>query len=122
MYLLLPLDGLEEYRFASPFFLFFYAYLVTLAWSLCAITMRHRTARRTFAIVLEGVAESYGHRYNRVAAALGLEAASLLTPDMGGTLLYSKLQSSTLAVSVTAPLRGLWARTKGRFTITSLPI
>jgi hypothetical protein len=106
-----------EYRFASPFFLFFYTYLVTLAWSLCAITMRASTARRTFAtllalliagtlvhvarrsvafaykptVPLAVVAEVFGHRYNRVAAALGLEAASLLTPDMGGTLLNSKL-------------------------------
>jgi len=117
VYLLLPSDRLGEYRFASPFFVFFYGYLVTLAWSLCAITTRPHTARRTFAIVLvlliigtlhqtarrsvayarnapvplEFVAEMFGHRYNRVAAALGLEAASLLVPDMGGTLLYSKL-------------------------------
>jgi hypothetical protein len=117
VYLLLPLDWMAEYRFASPFFLFFYIYLVTLAWSLCALTRRIPIARLTFAIVLAlliagtmvhvarrsvgfanqptvplaGVAELLGHRYNRVAAALGLEAGSLLTPDLGGALLYSKL-------------------------------
>jgi hypothetical protein len=123
VYLLLPEDWMGEYRFASPFFLFFYTYVVTLVWSLCELTMRTLAARRTFAIVLAlliagtliqvarrsvafahkptvplaVVAEGFGHRYNRVAAALGIEGASLLAPDMGGTLLYSKLAVFDLA-------------------------
>lgn len=123
VYLLLPLDWMGEYRFASPFFLFFYTYLVTLLWSLCEITMRTGVARRTFAIVLALllvgttvqvarrsvgfanrptvplalVAELFGYRYNRVAAALGMESGSLLAPDLGGTLLYSKLAIYDLA-------------------------
>ena len=117
VYLLLPGDWMAEYRFASPFFLFFNTYIVTMAWALCESTMRTPVARRTFTIVLAlllasslthvarrsvafankptvplaVVADFYGYRYNRVAAALGLEGASLLAPDMGGTLLYSKL-------------------------------
>jgi hypothetical protein len=42
-------------------------------------------------VPIKVVADYYGHRYNRVAAALGLESASLLAPDVGGVLLYSKL-------------------------------
>jgi hypothetical protein len=117
-YLLLPLDWMGEFRFASPFFLFFYVYTVAVAWTLCAMmardpTVRHRTfaiavsvlvvvtllhgARRSVAfaqaptVPLAVVAEYSGHAYNRVAAALELQSASLLAVDIGGTLLYSNL-------------------------------
>ena len=132
-YLLLPLDWMGEYRFASPFFLFFYTYITALAWLLCGLTRRAQARRRwTFAIVvvllvagtlihvarrsvafaynptvpLAVVAEYYGHRYNRVAAALGLDSGSLLAPDLGGTLLYSNL--------VVFDLGGLCDRTVAR--------
>ena len=40
---------------------------------------------------LARIAEYFGHRYNRVAEALGLDSATLLTVNQGGSLLYSKL-------------------------------
>jgi hypothetical protein len=117
-YLLLPADWMGEYRFASPFFLFLYPYVVALAWSICpglpssspfrrrvlvgllalllAGTLVH-VSRRSVAfarhptVSLHGVAERLGHRYNRLAIALGQSSASLLAPDMGGALLQSNL-------------------------------
>ena len=95
-----------------------YTYITALAWSLCALTRRAQTrwgmdvcdcsssSRRGNAdsrraavrgsrlhptVLLAVVAEYYGHRYNRVAAALGLDSGSLLAPDLGGTLLYSNV-------------------------------
>jgi hypothetical protein len=117
-YILLPMDFMREYRFATPFFLFFYTYIVALAWSVCTNMRAPSTVKRlTFAIVigllvvvtlvqvanrttrfaagpatpLARIAEYFGHRYNRVAEALGLDSATLLTANQGGTLLYSKL-------------------------------
>ena len=117
-YMLLPIDWMREYRFATPFFLFAYVYIAALAWALCALASRAPAARRLMfagvvglflagglihvarrsvpfarspTVPIEIVADYYGHRYNRVAAALGLESASLLAPDLGGTLLYSRL-------------------------------
>jgi hypothetical protein len=50
-YVLLPMDFMGEYRFATPFFLFFYTCIVALAWSVCT-NMRgpSPTRRLTFAI------------------------------------------------------------------------
>ena len=123
-YVLLPMDFMGEYRFATPFFLFFYTYIVALAWSVCTNMRGPSAARRlTLAIVigllvvvtlvqagkrserfaaepatsLALVAEYFGDRYNRVAETLGLDSATLLTVNQGGTLLYSKLMVFDLA-------------------------
>jgi hypothetical protein len=118
-YLLLPKDFMGEYRFATPFFLFFYTYFVALAWSVCS-TLRSSTAvkRVAFAIVvglaivvtlaqastrsvkfasypatpLAGIAEYFGNRYNRLAESLKLESATLMAVNQGGALLYSNLK------------------------------
>lgn len=117
-YLLLPKDFMGECRFASPFFLFVYTYVVALAWSLCSSLKATLAAKRlAFAIVigllvvgtlaqvsrrsvafaahpatpLAGIAEYFGHRYNRLAETLNLDSATLLTVNQGGTLLYSNL-------------------------------
>lgn len=123
-YLLLPLDWMGEFRFASPFFVFCYLYIAALAWTLCASIARDpQLRRRSFALAmsllivatlphaarrsvafanaltvpLAAVAEYSGHAYNQVAAALGLGSASLLAPDLGGALLYSNLLVFDLA-------------------------
>src|SRR5262245_17424916 len=104
---------------ATPFFLFFYTYVVSLAWTLCTNTSAPLAVKRlTFAILiglfvgvtldqatkrseqfaaqpatsLALVAEYFGDRYNQVAEALGLDSASLLTVNQGGTLLASRLK------------------------------
>jgi hypothetical protein len=118
-YLLLPKDFMGEYRFATPFFLFFYTYVVALAWLLCT-SMRTapavkrlifamviallvagtlaQAARRSVAFAahpatpLARIAEYFGHRYDRLAEALELDSATLLTVNQGGSLLYSHLR------------------------------
>ena len=118
-YLLLPRDFMGEYRFASPFFLFFYMYLVVLVWSLGDVTKVAPASRRAlFAAVmallvavsllhvarrsvsfaerpatpLAKVSDYFGDRYNLLAEGLGLQSASLLGPNQGGTLLHSNLK------------------------------
>jgi hypothetical protein len=46
-YLLLPLDWMGEFRFATPFFLFCYAYVTALLWTFCELAVRDATLRGT---------------------------------------------------------------------------
>jgi hypothetical protein len=118
-YLLLPKDWMPELRFATPFFPFFYAYGVTLAADLGEVLVPDPRRRRLPAVVaslaavglslalfiprsrelaqaptvpFQEVAEKFGERYNRFADRLGLEQASILLPDVGGTLWVSRLR------------------------------
>jgi len=118
-YLLLPFDWMEEFRFATPFFPFLYAYGASLAASLGEILFPD-PARRRLPVLVGGLAavglsltlfsgrsilfaaaptisfqevvERFGLPYNRYADLLGLERASILLPDVGGTLWVSKLR------------------------------
>lgn len=121
-YLLLPHDWMPEYRFATPFFPFVYAYGVALATSLGERLPVERKrlaplagglaavglslalfAPRTvlFAaaptVPLEEIVWKFGLRYNRFADVLGLRQASILLPDVGGTLWTSRLRVYDLA-------------------------
>jgi hypothetical protein len=117
-YLLLPKDFMGEYRFATPFFLFFYTYVVALAWSVCSTLGAAAVKRLAFAIVvglvvvgtlvqvskrsvtfasypatpLARIAEYFGHRYNRLAESFKLDSPTLMTVNQGGALLYSNLR------------------------------
>jgi hypothetical protein len=121
-YLLLPHDWMPEFRFATPFFPFLYAYGVALAASLGELLPEERRrlpalagglaavglslalfAPRTvlFAaaptVPFEEVVWKFGQRYNRFADLLGLRQASILVPDVGGTLWTSHLRVYDLA-------------------------
>jgi hypothetical protein len=123
-FLLLPFDWMEEYRFATPLFPFLYAYAVTLAASLGEILFPDPERRRLPALVagvaavglslilfagrsvlfaaaptvsFQEVVEKFGLRYNRYADHLGMERASILLPDVGGTLWISRLRVYDLA-------------------------
>jgi hypothetical protein len=114
-YLLLPADGMGEYRFGTNFVLLIYLYGGLVAWEVLAglrMTARLRgvaaagliivllTASaqmfaqrsRHFAayppIPFADIEAEYGRRYDDYAAALGIPAAraSVLLPDLGGTL------------------------------------
>jgi hypothetical protein len=140
-YLLLPGDWMKEYRFATPFFVFLYAYAVMLAWPLCEMAWRGATARQLGFVAVAAVlllatltltlprsvrfverpplplaivAEVLGRRFNRFAAALGLdgpEGGSILLSDVGGALLYSRLRVHDLHGLCDATI----ARTLGRY-------
>jgi hypothetical protein len=121
-YLLLPHDWMPEFRFATPFFPFLYAYGAALAASLLDMLPAERRrlpalagglaavglslalfAPRTvlFAaaptVPFEEVVWKFGLRYNRFADLLGLRQASILLPDVGGTLWTSRLRVYDLA-------------------------
>lgn len=123
-YVLLPEDWMGEFRFASPLLLLIYLYaavvtrlfiagtslsgtrknalaaiLVLLLTASCVETFSRRTA--AFAAEpptpFDVVAKVNGSRFNRYARELGIRNASLLTPDIGGTLYYSDLRVYDMA-------------------------
>ncbi|MES1243771.1 MAG: hypothetical protein ABUT39_19355 [Acidobacteriota bacterium] len=121
-YLLLPHDWMPEFRFATPFFPFLYAYGVALAASLGEGLSAERRrlpalagglaavglslalfAPRTvlFAaaptVPFDEVIWKFGLRYNHFADVLGLRQGSILLPDVGGTLWTSRLRVYDLA-------------------------
>jgi len=114
-YLLLPADGMGEYRFGTTFVLAVYLYSGLVTWELLAglrltphardlvaaglivlllagsATMFARRSRHFAAyppIPFSDIEAEYGRRYDAYAAALGIPAAqaSVLLPDLGGTL------------------------------------
>ena len=122
-YLVLPLDWMGEYRFATAFLVFLYWSLGEmlhalqevepsppgLRWVVAAFAAlflattclnygeRSRNFAQTPVVPFGRVAAFSGTGYNRLAAILGTPDASLLTPDLGGTLFYSTLRVYDLA-------------------------
>jgi hypothetical protein len=118
-YLLLPPDPFVESRFATPFVLFFYLYGLTIAATFVASWPWKRAVKMRLGVIALGlflgmstvlfslrsldfaqhpvlsfaqVTEEYGLRFNHYADQLGLEQGSILLPDVGGTLYYSRLR------------------------------
>jgi hypothetical protein len=118
-FLLLPFDWMPEFRFATPLFPFFYAFGVTLGWSVLQELFPDPARRRLPALAASVLAlglslalfagrsilfaaaptvpfqetiDRFGLPYNRYANLLGLEHASILLPDVGGTLWVSRLR------------------------------
>jgi hypothetical protein len=131
-YLLLPLDWMPLFRFATPFIVLLVGFCVALAsaWVRATIrpAMRQLLSSAIALIAVAGtldyyapltahfreyptvpfatVAQAYGERFNAYAERLGVTNGSLFLPDLGGTLTYSGLRVCDLA--------GLCDRTTGR--------
>ncbi len=124
VYLLLPPDWMGHHRFATPFFPFFYAaggmVAVAIGRELLPLAPRRSVVGRLAATAALGLALLYfaprsvllaaepaipfaaveaefGQRFNRFAAALGIENGSILLPDVGGALWSSRLRVYDLA-------------------------
>ena len=122
VYLVLPVDWMGEYRFATAFFVFAYWFAGEAAGTLerldglrhargmvaalgtgllLATAVVHTDRANEFArgpiVPFARVAAFGGFGYNRMAEVLGHPQASLLTPDLGGTLFYSSLRVYDLA-------------------------
>jgi hypothetical protein len=118
-YLLLPPDWMKEYRFATPFLVFFYLTVVlitadflgdlgltrrrgvtaaivlatlALAGSVVAFTGRSLAFMREPEVDFAGVKGWISDRFDRYADALGVAQGSVLVPDLGATLWYSRLR------------------------------
>jgi hypothetical protein len=137
-YLFLPPDWMPEYRFATGFFVFFYWALAEgLAWLWTALQPRPaRIAVAAATLALVGLSgrvhaartkdfqqnptvpfariEEFARGYNGLSAALGPEAHSLLTPDLGGMLYDSRLRIYDLV--------GLCDRTVARTLMGQAPV
>jgi hypothetical protein len=122
-YMLMPPDWMGEFRMASALFPLVYLSAGLLAYWAVGIARPRRlavflisgivAAALLGSIVLHyprlkswadapivsfsGIAERFGNQYNRWAEYLGVKSASLLVPDIGGTLFYSKLRIYDLA-------------------------
>lgn len=123
-YMLMPNDWMREYRFATPFIALFFTYIVVLAnsylqsfsgWTkqirvlvvalvvICMLVQVTVCLKRTVVFAQNPtlpfvrVAELFGFKFNRYAKVIGTNKASLLCPDLGGTLYYSKLRVYDLA-------------------------
>ena len=118
-YLVMPVDWMGEHRFATPFFLFFAWSLAEVGLVLVESAGRFRRMAAVGAAAVAAVlvietalvsvprssafaaspivpfakVESFGaDGYNRLAQILGVAGASLMTPDVGGTLFGSTLR------------------------------
>lgn len=122
LYMLLPPDWMEEYRFATPFYPFFYLLLAIsvnttlsslqpanfnrlrfffaslfLLLSVTIFVPRSLTFAASPTVPFNRIANNYAFPFNTYAERLELEAASFLLPDLGGTLYYSELEIIDLA-------------------------
>jgi len=125
-FLLLPYDWMAEYRFATPFHLFFFpwavsvvhalgtmlaermaperrrlpvvaAVLLTVGWSLSVFLPRSILFAAAPTVPFAEIEEDFGRRYNHFADLLGVRNGSILLPDIGGTLWVSRLRVYDLA-------------------------
>lgn len=133
VYSLLPLDWMGEFRFASPFFVFFYSFLGIIVSAFLSMTIKKPAFRIALIAVLGivfiastailglprsrrfaadsplkffRVARVLAYRFNCYADMLGIGDTTLLCPDAGGTLYFSR--------HVIYDLGGLCDRTIGR--------
>ena len=123
IYMVMPVDWMGEFRFATPFFLFFFWFGGELVAALADALPTTAALRRLTAVVaaifvlqaatiflarslrfaadptvpLTVASRFGGYGFNRLAAALPGRPASLLTPDLGGVLLHSELRVYDLA-------------------------
>jgi len=115
-YGLLPRDWMPEYRFATVFFLFTFLVVslgvnelikntkiklgvytaILLVASYNQLPRAWEFSKKDF-VSFESVASQFGFRFNFYRDVIGEEYASLLAPDLGGTLYYSKLRVYDLA-------------------------
>jgi len=119
VYLIMPGDWMGEFRFASPFFVFYYILLAVIITSaverylrrprlktitalgltviFTAIAIKaHQPRLQSFyhrkLVAFDRVARLYPEKFNLYAEKLGVEDGSVLLPDVGATLYYSKLK------------------------------
>lgn len=136
-FMLLPNDWMPELRFGTPFLVLFYPTLFSLIWVAGATLSQSRFYSRQFpallivavlsvpsifvhqirfarfyaapAVPYTDISQRFGERYNKAAKALGVEHASFLLQDVGGTLFHTELEIFDLAGLIDGTVaRTLW--------------
>ncbi|HKH47179.1 MAG TPA: hypothetical protein VKM72_21190 [Thermoanaerobaculia bacterium] len=142
VYILLPGDWMREYRFATPFYPFFYAGVCLLTVTLGCELIRRSGVRklvgggaaalalglalllflprsRTYAagpaLAFSEVERKIGRRFNRYADALDVREGSFLVPDIGGALWSSRLRIYDLAGLTDRTLARTLQKDRGAF-------
>ncbi len=119
IYLILPVDWMGEYRFATAFFVFFYILLFVQLFSVISLTKfqertklymmtglsvciigvtlwkhvpRFKSAYKNKIVSFERIAKAYAFKFNELADEMQIKNGSVLLPDIGGTLYYSNLK------------------------------
>ena len=114
-YLLLPGDWMAEYRYATPFFMFFYLFVTYVAWFATERLESRRIIAFISFVVVAGALTLFisvprsvafaanpvisisevtvtARRFERLAEIAGVKQPSLLIADVGGALLSSSLR------------------------------
>lgn len=136
-FLLLPNDWMPEFRFGTPFTVLFYPTIFALIWVAGNTMLQSRFYTQRFpalaivavlaissilvhqfrftrfydepTIPFTQISERYGERYNKAAAALGVENPSILLQDVGATLFFTELEIFDLAGLIDGTVaRTLW--------------
>lgn len=120
LFVLLPADWMPEGRFATPLITLFYPFALALliavlrtrprlllpnvvvfvlagAWAVVDFGQRSRAFRDDPTISMQSVTEQWALPYNQLVDEFGLQNASALIPDLGGTLFSCKLRIYDLA-------------------------
>lgn len=119
VHMILPVDWMGEFRFATPFFAFSYALLGLLGYQILRVCLSSRRIHIVAAgtliavsvvatvtiqaprlqrfyrgpvVAFDRIAEAFASKFNRYADELDLEDASVMLPDIGATLYYSNLR------------------------------
>ena len=119
VHMILPVDWMGEFRFATPFFVFLYTLLGLLGYQILRVCFSSRRIRIVAGVILiavslaatvtiqaprlqrfyrgpvvafDRIAEAFAFKFNRYADELDLEDASVMLPDIGATLYYSNLR------------------------------
>lgn len=134
IYILLPIDWMGEFRFATPFFIFLYVFLWLIFMQTLQLTIRKEKIKQFFVLMaalyfilssaviytsrstafsrdpstsFKGIALRSGIRFNDYADLLHIKEASLLCADMGGTLYFSRHRVIDLAGLCDRKIAGL---------------
>jgi len=142
IYVLLPPDWMGEFRFATIFYPLFYICLFTVSETLIQkihwknsrkiilaffltivlfgpgvldFTKRTIEFRENPTVPFQMVARQYAYRFDNYASILNLKNASILLPDAGGTLFYSKLRVFDLAGLTDKKIAGTFVKKQKDF-------
>jgi len=119
VFMIMPNDWMGEYRFATPFFVFYlmltgvlFTFVITrylrsarlqtitgvalvIVFTVITVKVHHPRLEAFYRgklVAFERIARLYPYKFNEYAEKLGIDKGSVLLPDVGATLYYSNLR------------------------------